>query len=228
MSYLRHLQTPSRHLDLHIRRQPLGLFLASATALVLAWTSRAQDLTEVLSGKAHPLAMKLKDFTTDWRRISIQNGAAANGNISVNVSGNSSSATSQNNLTGAMGGGRNYVTRGQTVSIGDRSYLVAYHLPAGGLDLATLLQAVISKSPPTAAVLSEESSLQLSLLELKNLATLDDIRPFDMSLEIRESENVAKMVANALKTESGKPASSPATPPKGEPSKPAPEPTTGR
>src|SRR4051812_35158221 len=55
---------------------------------------QAQDLAELLSGKAPVLAMKLKEFSADWRRITIPGNAGVHGNISVNVTGNSSAATS--------------------------------------------------------------------------------------------------------------------------------------
>ena len=112
-----------------------------------------------------------------------------------------------------------YVTRGQTVFVGGRPYLVAYHLPAAGLNLGMLLQAVATKTP-AAAALNEETTVPLTLLDLTNIGHLDDIQLFDLKAEIAESENLVKMIANAIKSDSGKPAPSPSSPPKGEATKP--------
>jgi hypothetical protein len=143
--------------------------------------------------------VKLKDLNGDWRRITARGNGHVSGNVSVNVSGNSESAVSQNNLTGSIGGGQSYVTKGQTASANGQAYLIAYHLPTAGLDLHTLLQALATKAAPAAAALTPESSLSLSLLDVRTMGSVEDVSVFDMKREISDSENALKALSNLLK-----------------------------
>ncbi|MHC1763515.1 MAG: nuclear transport factor 2 family protein [Verrucomicrobiia bacterium] len=152
-------------------------------------------LTEWLSGKVHPLQVILKDFGPDWRRISISTAAAASDNLSVNVSGNTAGSTSQNNLTGGLAGSRAYVTLGETVSVADRQYLVAYHLPAGALDIPALIEALVAKTPPRSNRLTPESRLHLSLLDFQTIGSLDEIRAFDWEAEVQESARATERIS---------------------------------
>ncbi len=161
----------------------------------------------LLSGNQQPLAVKLKDLNSEWRCVTVRGGAGPGGNVAVNVSGNATGSNSQNNLLGAHAEQRAYVTKGQTVSASGETYLVAYRLPATGLDLQTLLQASATKTAPPAVVLTPESSLALCLLNVRAIAGLEDIRVFDMHSEIHQSQEAAKMLAGLLKaTETKKPA----------------------
>jgi hypothetical protein len=90
---------------------------------------------------------------------------------------------------------------------------VAYRLP-GGLELGSLLEAVALKSPPTGAVLTPDSELALSLLDLQSIGSLEDIRPFDMNAEISESEAAASKLANLLKAQGGSTPGNTSSPPK--------------
>jgi hypothetical protein len=171
-----------------------------AVLMVIApMVCHGSDLEELLSGKRFPLVVKLKDLNGDWRRITARGNGNASGNVSVNVSGNSDSAVSQNNLTGSLGGGQSYVTRGQTASANGQTYLIAYHLPTAGLDLHVLLQALATKTPPKAAALTPESSLSLSLLDVRTMGSVEDVSALDMKREISESENAVKALSNLLK-----------------------------
>ena len=128
--------------------------------------------------------------------------AGASAAIFPSVSGNGTSGSSQNNISD-LAGSKTYVTKGQTVSANGQVYLVAYHLPGGGLDLPTLLQSMATKSPPPASVLTPETTLPLSLLDVKTTGTLDDIRVFDMKREIADSEKLFQTIVSAIKASSG-------------------------
>lgn len=191
------------------------LIFALLAMLTLSAPLVAQEVLELgslLSGKSYPLSMKLKDLDADWRRMTVRGGANVSGNLSVNVNGytssssanNSSSAShSQNNFVGALPSSHGYVTKGQTVGLHGRTYLVAYHLPAFGVDVGALLQALAAKTAPSAAVLSPESTLPLSLLDLQSVGNLDDIRIFDMQGEIAESEKAIRLATELFKSQSG-------------------------
>ena len=121
----------------------------------------------------------------------------------MNVNGQSGSAVSQNNLIGSLSTSRSYATRGETARADGRTYLVAYHLPGAGLDLAAVVQALVTKTPIAGAVLTRESQLRLSLLDVSALSSLDDVRTFDLADELAESEKAAQALANLFKSESG-------------------------
>lgn len=155
---------------------------------------------EALSGKTHPLTIKLKDLNGDWRRITVHRSAGVSGNVSVNVSGNNS--PQNNNNFANLGGTTAYATKGRTLSIAGQAYLVAYHLPSSALDLGSLIQVAMKRAPEISR-LTPDTALPLSLLELKSLGSLDDVRAFDGAAEIAESERAAEALAALLKTASG-------------------------
>ncbi len=164
---------------------------------------QGSDLEQLLSGKLFPLAVKLKDLNGEWRRLTLRGNGSITGNVSVNVSGNAESAVSQNNLTGSIGGGQCYVTRGQTASAHGQTYLIAYHLPTAGLDLGLLLQAVATKTPPAGAALTPESTLSLSLLDVRAIGSLEDASAFDLKRELTQSDNMVKALTALLKAGEG-------------------------
>jgi hypothetical protein len=205
MSTKRNLIAPTL-VAVNLRRRPRSLsvlpvsLVLSAILLCMASAVHAGDSLEpLLSGKSFPLAVKLKDLNGEWRRFTLRGNGSITGNVSVNVTGNITGSASQNNLTGSLGGGRDYVTRGQTASAHGQTYLVAYHLPMAGLDLSALLQAVATKTPPTNAVLTPDSSLSLSLLDVRAISGFDDVRAFDAQREITESEQAFKALLTLLK-----------------------------
>ncbi len=162
------------------------------------------DLSDLLAGRLFPLAVKLKEVDAEWRRFTIQSSGTVRDNISVNVNGSTSGSTSQNNnLLGAVSGGRVYITKGLTVAACGQTYLVAYHLPGNALDLSVLLQAAATKSPPAPIVLTLESSLPLALLNVQTIGSLDEIKLCDASAEIADSERAAKVFTDILKSQSG-------------------------
>jgi hypothetical protein len=178
-----------------------AMTVAVMVLLIMPVCGRATDFKDLLSGKACPLSMKLSDLNSEWRRITVCAAGSVSGNISVSVSGNQASSSSQNNVAELIGK-RNYITRGQTVSANGQVYLVAYHLPGGGLDLQALIQAIATKTPPQTATLTPESTLPLSLLDVKSMGSLDDIRAFDIKREIAESERLVRTITAVLKSAS--------------------------
>ena len=185
-----------------------------AVTLMSPVSSRGADVADLLSGKRYPLSVKMGGLTNDWRRFTIHTTGNASGNIAVSVTGGGgTSGSSQNNIAD-LTGNKKYLTKGQTVRAEGRVYLVAYSLPGGGLDLPALIQALATKSPPAMTTLTAETTLPLSLLDVKSIGTLDDIQAFDLKREIAESEKLLQTVANALKNAGGeeKKATEPATP----------------
>jgi acyl-CoA thioesterase len=121
------------------------------------------SLASVLSGNSIPTSIKLKDLTPEWRAMGT-NGQFELGNFQafVGVFGGGSLATS-------------YYTKGQTVSVGSETYIVAY----------SLLSLVDKVSP--------EMSLNLSLLNLKTIGSMSNIRVFET---IAETQVLEKQLAS--------------------------------
>ena len=184
--------------------------LVAAMLLVYQTSGRGADLEKVLSGKICPLSVKLGELDQDWRRITIHTTGNVTGNVSVSVSGTHSSSSSQNNIADLFGS-KVYLTKGQTVSVNDRVYLIAYHMPAGGLNVQALIESLATKTPPAAPTLGAETTIPLSLLDLESVGSLDDVRAFDVKTEIAESEKLFKAISTALSAAGGSSAKAPAT-----------------
>jgi hypothetical protein len=126
------------------------------------------SLANVLSGNSVPTSIELKKLTPEWRAMST-NGQFEFGNFQafVNIFGGGSFAT-------------NYYTKGQTVSIGSETYIVAY----------SLLSLVEKVSP--------ETLLNLSLLNLKTIGSMSNIRAFEAIAETKvlERQLATLQVAN--------------------------------
>jgi hypothetical protein len=112
----------------------------------------------ILNGNSVPTTIKLKDLTPEWRAMSTH-GQVEIGNFQAFVSlfGNGSFAS-------------NYYTKGQTVTVGSETYIVAYSL----LSLAEKI--------------SPELQLNLSLLNLKTIGSMSNIRLFEMVAETKVLE----------------------------------------
>jgi hypothetical protein len=143
------------------------------------------SLANVLSGNSVPTSIELKKLTPEWRAMST-NGQFEFGNFQafVNIFGGGSFAT-------------NYYTKGQTVSIGSETYIVAYSLLS-----------LVEKVAP-------ETLLNLSLLNLKTIGSMSNIRAFDPISETKvlERQLATLQVANIFDpTKMDKPKDTPESP----------------
>ena len=137
------------------------------------------SLANVLSGNSVPTSIELKKITPEWRAMST-NGQFEFGNFQAFI--------------GIFGGGAlatTYYTKGQTVSIGSETYIVAYSLLS-----------IVEKVTP-------ETLLNLSLLNLKTIGTMSNIRAFETVSETKvlERQLATLQVANIFdptKTEKSK------------------------
>jgi hypothetical protein len=143
------------------------------------------SLANVLSGNSVPTSIELKKLTPEWRAMST-NGQFEFGNFQafINIFGGGSFAT-------------NYYTKGQTVSIGSETYIVAYSLLS-----------LVEKVAP-------ETLLNLSLLNLKTIGSMSNIRAFDPISETKvlERQLATLQVANIFDpTKMDKPKDTPESP----------------
>jgi hypothetical protein len=147
------------------------------------------SFASILSGNSIPTSIKLKDLTLEWRAMST-NGQVEIGNFQTLVS-----------LFGGGSFANNYYTKGQTVTVGSETYIVAYSL----LSLPEKI--------------SPESPLNLSLLNLKTIGSMSNIRNFETIAETKVLEaqlaslQIANIFGGSKPGAEEKPAASPAAEP---------------
>ncbi len=146
----------------------------------LARPAAAQPMTlpEALSGKTIPLTMKLKDLDETWRHLSAGSGAEAVNPLAVIYGAR---------MGGSMGASV-YYSRGQTVTLGSETYLVAYAAQNKPLDAAKLNAVMRSGQPPDIEKPTAQTTLALALLNLRTSGSLTDIRPFNLEFEVTGNE----------------------------------------
>jgi hypothetical protein len=189
-----------------VRQLKTLLPLAAVIALSAASPASSQgtDLKELLSGKTAPLSVKLKDLNADWRRMSIRGPKQEGGSLSGLV------GQLAGGFMGAMFGGggdamaslapdKPYYTQGQTLTLGSETYLVVYRPQTTRVDFSTLMKLGEGGKLPPIEKLTPDSSLSLSLLNIRNIESLSDIRPFNMEQEIAEAEKAAEAEAELRK-----------------------------
>jgi hypothetical protein len=191
----------------------VALFLTLAAPAL----GQGLDFQQLLSGKEFPQSLKLKDLNGDWRRLSIGTTDAAKGGMGDMLSqlmqvgmmsdkgkgkGKDDAASAMlgmSLLSGLFGGGGEsekpvYYTKGQTVTVGSETFLLAYRYQKPAVNLMQLAAEAdkSGKDPDLSKVatdgkLTPDSSLTLSLINVKAMTTLTNIRAFDMDQEIAES-----------------------------------------
>lgn len=170
----------------------LAVVVPAVTAIIacavpaIPCRAQATDVKDLLSGSAAPLTLKLKDLNTDWRRFTT---SATGGDVAGAISSVMSA------MFGGAGGGGAYYTKGQTVLLAGETFLVTYRVKSKPLDFASLMQAGPA-SRPKLEKLTPDTTLALSLLNLRAIASLNEIRPFNIQEEIAESESLAKAMEN--------------------------------
>lgn len=164
-----------------------GLTVAALLSVLVA-PVRAQSETSVaavLAGSVAPLSLKLKELTPEWRRVSIT------GETMLGMGG---MVQSMMQTVGSMLGGTNseaIYTRGAMVRIRGEQFLVGYRLAAAGIDFGALMSMGAAAAgaggqggaPPKMErkPVTPESELSLVLINVRAIATLGDIRPFDLA-----------------------------------------------
>jgi hypothetical protein len=220
----------------------------AALALILAVTAPAlgqtTDFQQVLSGKQWPQTLKLKELDGDWRHVTISAAEGAKGGLGDMMSqlmplmmmgdknkGKDDPAAAMLGLSfisALFGGGGGegpepvYYTKGQAVTVGGQTFLIAYRYQKPAVNfMQVAADAEKNGKQPDPGQLAEEgkmtpeSSLSLCLLNVQRIGALHNIRPFDMNQEIAESAQAGgglmeMMAKEAAKDNQAKPAPAPA------------------
>jgi hypothetical protein len=164
----------------------ITLALAVVTSM-LTYSQKclANDFQELISGKQAPLTKQLKDLDDSWRQIAI--------------SGQYEMADLMKSWTSLFGAdfyNNIYYTQGETVKVNQENYIVAYRLASSGepMNIFSMFENVMGTMggmtggdcaalvPPKS--ITSETTISLSLLNLKTIGSLNNVRPFDLETDL--------------------------------------------
>lgn len=151
----------------------LSATVCAATLATMTAPARAQavDLKELTAGTKYPLTIKLKDMNAEWQRIT------------VSAQGDTNPWTMLFNI----GGDEAFYTRSETVTVGTETFIVAYRTPPKKIDFMVIARGPGMATPPPDP-LTPDTSLALSFLNLRTVASLNAIEPFDLKREVARRE----------------------------------------
>jgi prepilin-type processing-associated H-X9-DG protein len=137
--------------------------------------ARPVTFVDLLGGKTLPLSLKLKELDGEWRRFTTGSGGGMEQFYMMMAM-----------REGAPFGGSAYYTRGRTITVGTETFLVAYRREQEPFNIQRLIMMGERgmEGPPQPEPLTAETTLQLSLLNLRTLGTILDITPFSLEAEV--------------------------------------------
>jgi prepilin-type processing-associated H-X9-DG protein len=158
----------------------VAVTLLAVAGIVSVARAENADLQDLLSGKRVPLALKLKDLDSTWRRVRVTTGSEV-GPLAIYAQ--------------LLGGGAGaYYTKGEIVLLAGNAYIIAYQPPSKSMDTTEFFR---GGTPPEPEPLTTETTLALALIQLRTAGSLTDIRPFDLDQEIAEQAGVRKALEGA-------------------------------
>jgi hypothetical protein len=177
----------------------IALSLAIVTSM-LTYSQKclANNFQELISGKQAPLTRQLKDLDDSWRQIAI--------------SGQYEMADLMKTWTSLFAAGiydNVYYTQGKTVKVNDETYAVAYRLSTSGepLNINSLLENIMGSataltggdcaSIASVEKITPETTVSLSLLNLKTIGSLNNVRPFDLETDLAMLEKAEQQSKEA-------------------------------
>jgi len=135
----------------------------------------AQTMTfqEVLLGRTIPLTVKMKDLDETWRRM----------NTSGLADGSNPAVVYRAMFSGQLSGG-GFFTKGQTISIGNESYLVGYTIQGKPVDMSKMQMLMNRGAPTEPEKPTAQTLLGLALINVRSISNITDVRPFNLEAEL--------------------------------------------
>jgi len=165
-----------------MRKTLVILLFSIATCAPVFAQAPALGLKDILSGNQYPLSMKLKDLNPSWRSFTA-GGPLELGRLT--------------HLLGSiLGGSGLYYTQGEQVTLGSETYLVSYRARGPQINLG-MLAPLGSGTMPVVPKATPDTSLLLTLLNVRTMGSIQDIRPFDLQTEIDDA-NGPTVIETAL------------------------------
>lgn len=157
--------------------------------------TRTGDIQNVTSGKAMPLTLKLKDLGGNWRQLTISSEIDTDKKIGSelnNTLNRTDPDAEMQTLVSLLASGPGvYFTQGQTVTTGNDSFLVAYHAQFDPQEFKAMFKEQGKDiTPDEVTQLLEdylrERTLDLSLLNLRQVGSMSNIRPFNFQAQVEK------------------------------------------
>ena len=126
---------------------------------------------DLIGGKTLPLSLKLKELNADWRRFTTS-GMSSTMETFIMMA-----ATNGKGVPGPIV----FYTKGQTITLNAETFLIAYQQETKPFDFRQVME---HNQPPRVEPLTPETSLNLALLNLRNIGNILDIRPFKLEDEL--------------------------------------------
>lgn len=174
---------------MNIKRQIFVCMGAIATAVSVATTPvNANEFTKSLAEVPRNLSLNTLDGS--WQRFTLNQESLAP-SLLFGISGLVETAL-RTNL---------YYTQGQTVTISKQQYLVVYRPEGSNLNLRSLMLSGRKKRPENLVKeLTPDSKLILSLINLNKIDSLQDIQPFNLQKELKESKQAIPKEPKAVES----------------------------
>ena len=164
---------------------PLLGFSLTATAQIAGKTASQISLQELLSGKSVALSLRVKDLDSNFARFRFAGDGADDARSMIwRMSGLSAPETI-------------FYTKGDTLLLENTSYLVVYGSEPR-IDKAALARHDMRAMMTTPSKLRPKDKLLLSLLVMKNLSNIRDIRPFNREQDLENEADRNTAVVNTL------------------------------
>ena len=192
----------------------MRILAAIAVLSTMCGSALAQvDFASVFSGKENPHSLKLKELNADWKRLSIVSEGNKSGSVDMmnqimlmamasGMKGGKGDdpatiALGMQMLGGMFGGGGGseaaYFTKGSAVVVGGQTFLIAYRLVKPQMNLMDIMKDSQSGKEPDMSKLSaqtkvtSDTEVRLSLIDLRTISTINDIRGFELTREVEEA-----------------------------------------
>ena len=146
------------------------LILLGLMTVLFTVAARCETMAEIMSGKSFPLTVPIKALNAEWRQFTLTGAQGGATDLLLLMARLQMGAGSTSTL---------YVTQGKTVTIGSETYLVVYHREGqDNLALVAMMQRGEAVAP---APVTPDDQFMLSLLNLRAVGCMRDIKPFDIN-----------------------------------------------
>lgn len=162
------------------------LILLGLMIVLFTIAAHSETMAEIMSGKAFPLTTPTNALNAEWRQFPLtgaQGGATDMLLLMARL------------RMGTGGTSTLYVTQGKTVTIGNETYLVVYHRE--GPDNLALLAMMQHGEAAALAPVTPDDQFVLSLLNLRAIGCMRDIKPFDLGSLNDGADLLAGVMARA-------------------------------
>ncbi|HEX8551556.1 MAG TPA: hypothetical protein VF681_08360 [Abditibacteriaceae bacterium] len=156
-----------------------SVFLTSVPALH-AQVAPAAELKTFAASQTYPQTLRLRELDASWQHFTAAMTTNAQAQLMTMFGGGSD--------------GEIFYSRGQTVTLGNTVFLVAYRPQLKRANFMEMMQMQGKKAPPE--ILTPETTVGLALLNFQLIGTISNVKPFDLAAEIAASQKNADALMN--------------------------------